>query len=172
MNPKPGTLRYAVIHEEPLWIIFERSMLIRLTEELIMKGNKTIDGRGVNVHIANGAGITIQFVSNVIIHGLHIHDIHPGVGGLIRDGHDHLGLRTMSDGDGISIFGSSNIWIDHVSMWHCKDGIIDVIEGSTAITISNSHFTDHNEVHIKHISMKNSVMNLIYVFTYESCDLY
>lgn len=38
-----------------------------------MTGDKTIDTRGASVHIANGAGITIQFVKNVIIHGLHIH---------------------------------------------------------------------------------------------------
>lgn len=146
MNPKPGTLRHAVIQKGPLWIIFARNMVIRLTEELIVTSDKTIDGRGAKVHIANGAGITLQFVKNVIIHGLHIHDIHPGQGGLIRDSIDHYGIRTASDGDGISIFGSTNIWIDHVSMWRCTDGIIDAIEGSTAITISNSHFTDHNEV--------------------------
>lgn len=55
-NPKPGTLRYGVIQKQPLWIIFARSMNIRLTQELIMQSDKTIDGRGVIVHIANGAG--------------------------------------------------------------------------------------------------------------------
>jgi len=146
VNPKPGTLRHAVIQKEPLWIIFSRSMVIRLSQELIMQGDKTIDGRGAKVHIAHGAGIMIQFVKNVIIHGLHIHDIHQGNGGMIRDSVDHYGFRMASDGDGISIFGSTNIWIDHVSMWNCKDGLIDAIEGSTGITISNCHFTDHNDV--------------------------
>ncbi|PIN16336.1 Pectate lyase [Handroanthus impetiginosus] len=145
LNPKPGTLRHAVIQKEPLWIIFERNMLIRLTQELIMASDKTIDARGATVHIAYGAGITIQFVKNVIIHGLRIHDIVPGSGGLIRDSVDHYGLRTRSDGDGISIFGSQDIWIDHVSMTQCGDGLIDAIMGSTGITISNGHFTDHNE---------------------------
>lgn len=55
-------------------------------------------------------------------------------------------MRTRSDGDGISLFTASNVWIDHVSMYRCSDGIIDAIQGSTGITISNSHFTDHNEV--------------------------
>ncbi|KAI8528481.1 hypothetical protein RHMOL_Rhmol12G0151300 [Rhododendron molle] len=145
-NPKPGTLRHAVIQEEPLWIIFAKSMVIRLNQELIMTSNKTIDARGTHVLIANGAGITIQFIQNVIIHGLHIHNIVPGSGGMIRDSVNHIGFRTMSDGDGISIFGASNIWIDHVSMSNCADGIIDAIMGSTGITISNSHFTNHNEV--------------------------
>lgn len=145
INPRPGTLRHAVIQKEPLWIIFDRSMLIVLQQELIMQGDKTIDARGQRVDIAYGAGITIQYVSNVIIHGLRIHDIVPKDGGVIRDSVDHYGFRTRSDGDGISIFGSQNVWIDHVSMTNCKDGLIDAIEGSTGITISNSHFTDHDE---------------------------
>jgi len=146
VDPKPGTLRHAVTRDGPLWIIFARSMIIRLHEELIMTSNKTIDARGANVRIANGAGITIQFVQNVIIHNIHIHNIYAGSGGLIIDSMDHVGIRTPSDGDGISIFGSSNVWLDHVSMSQCKDGLIDAIMGSTAITISNCHFTNHNEV--------------------------
>ncbi|RWW55040.1 hypothetical protein BHE74_00038336 [Ensete ventricosum] len=146
VNPKKGTLRYGVIQDRPLWIVFAHDMDIRLTEELIVNSDKTIDGRGANVQIIGGASITIQFVHNVIIHNLHIHDIKAGNGGMIRDSEHHYGLRTRSDGDGISIYGSSNIWIDHVSMSNCMDGLIDAIEGSTAITISNCHFTRHNEV--------------------------
>lgn len=52
----------------------------------------------------------------------------------------------MADGDGVSIFGSSHIWVDHNSMWNCADGLVDAVMGSTAITISNNHFTRHNEV--------------------------
>ncbi|KAA8533013.1 hypothetical protein F0562_032870 [Nyssa sinensis] len=158
-DPRPGTLRHAVIQKEPLWIIFQRPMIIRLTQELIMASDKTIDARGANVHIAYGAGITIQFINNVIIHGLHIHDIVVGTGGLIRDSVDHIGLRTKSDGDGISIFGSTNVWIDHVSMARCTDGLIDAIMGSTAITISNCHFTEHNEVTKRDYAMKGEWMN-------------
>jgi len=146
VHPKPGTLRHAVIQKEPLWIIFARSMIIRLNQELIMTSDKTIDGRGANVHIAHGAGLTLQFIKNVIIHGLHIHDIVSGNGGLIADSVDHYGIRTQSDGDAISIFGSSHIWIDHISMSKGKDGLVDVIQGSTAVTISNCHMTRHNEV--------------------------
>lgn len=146
MDPKPGTLRYAVTRNGSLWITFARSMAITLQQELIMSGDKTIDGRGVDVYISNGAGITIQFVKNVIIHGIKIYDIQVRDGGMIRDSEAHYGFRTKSDGDGISIFGASNVWVDHVSMRNCTDGLIDAIMGSTAITISNSHFTDHNEV--------------------------
>ncbi|KAF3444755.1 hypothetical protein FNV43_RR14448 [Rhamnella rubrinervis] len=145
-NPRPGTLRHAVIQKEPLWIIFARSMVIRLSKELLVASHKTIDGRGANVHVSFGAGITLQFVQNVIITNLHIHDIVATDGGTIRDSVNHIGFRTTADGDGISVFGSSNIWLDHLSMSNCQDGLIDVIQGSTGITISNSHFTHHNDV--------------------------
>ncbi|KAI3467388.1 hypothetical protein Pfo_024051 [Paulownia fortunei] len=145
-KPKPGTLRHAVIQPQPLWIIFSHHMVIKLKQELIFASDKTIDGRGVQVHIAYGAGITLQFVHNVIIHNIRIHNIFPTSGGLIRDAVDHIGLRTRSDGDAISVFSSNKIWIDHVSLSKGTDGLIDVIEGSTAVTISNCKFNHHNTV--------------------------
>ncbi|KAK7355355.1 hypothetical protein VNO80_14610 [Phaseolus coccineus] len=146
VNPKPGTLRHAVIQDRPLWIVFKRDMVIQLKQELIMNSFKTIDGRGANVHIANGACITIQFITNVIIHGLHIHDCVPTGNAMVRSSPTHFGWRTMADGDAISIFSSSHIWVDHNSLSHCADGLVDAVLGSTAITISNNHFTHHNEV--------------------------
>ncbi|KAG7020735.1 putative pectate lyase P59 [Cucurbita argyrosperma subsp. argyrosperma] len=169
VDPKPGTLRHAVVQNGPRWIIFGRSMIIRLSQELIISSNKTIDARGFNVHIAFGAGLTLQFVHNIIIHGLHIHDIISKSGGMIRDAFDHYGFRTQSDGDGISIFGGSHIWIDHVSMYNCQDGLIDAIMGSTAITISNSHFTHHNEVMLFGASdsyKEDSIMQITLAFNH------
>ncbi|KAH9681130.1 hypothetical protein WN943_029461 [Citrus x changshan-huyou] len=146
VNPKPGTLRHAVIQDKPLWIVFKRDMVIQLKQELIVNSFKTIDGRGANVHIANGGCITIQFVTNVIIHGLHVHDCKPTGNAMVRSSPTHYGWRTVADGDAISIFGSSHIWIDHNSLSHCADGLVDAVMGSTAITISNNHMTHHNEV--------------------------
>ncbi|XP_049360801.1 probable pectate lyase 8 isoform X2 [Solanum verrucosum] len=146
VNPRPGTLRHAVIQDRPLWIVFKRDMVITLKQELIMNSFKTIDGRGVNVHIANGACITVQFVTNIIIHGINIHDCKPTGNAMVRSSPSHFGWRTIADGDGISIFGSSHIWVDHNSLANCADGLIDAIMGSTAITISNNYFTHHNEV--------------------------
>ncbi|XP_009411363.2 probable pectate lyase 8 isoform X1 [Musa acuminata AAA Group] len=146
VNPRHGTLRYAVIQEEPLWIVFKRSMVITLKQELIMNSFKTIDGRGVDVHIANGACITIQFVTNIIIHGLHIHDCKPTGNAMVRSSPSHYGWRTMADGDAVSMFGASHIWVDHNSLSNCADGLVDAIMGSTAITISNNYFTHHDEV--------------------------
>ncbi|KAH9625112.1 hypothetical protein KSS87_005818 [Heliosperma pusillum] len=146
VNPKPGTLRYGVIQDEPLWIIFERDMVIKLKEELMLNSFKTIDGRGTSVHIAGGPCITIQYVTNIIVHGINVHDCKRGGNANVRDSPSHYGWRTISDGDGISIFGGSHIWIDHCSLSSCTDGLIDAIHGSTAITISNNYMTHHNKV--------------------------
>ncbi|CAH9087752.1 unnamed protein product, partial [Cuscuta europaea] len=146
VNPRNGTLRHAVTRAEPLWIIFQEDMTIRLQQELIMASVKTIDARGVKVHITGKGCITVQYVSNVIIHGLSMDGCTSGTGGMIRSSEGHYGWRTKSDGDAINIFGSSHVWIDHNTLSNCADGLVDALMGSTAITISNNHFSKHNEV--------------------------
>nr|GEZ27633.1 pectate lyase [Tanacetum cinerariifolium] len=146
VNPVPGTLRHAVIQDEPLWIIFKRDMVIQLKNELVMNSYKTIDGRGVNVHIGNGPCITIHYAKNIIIHGINIHDCKPAGNGNIRNSPHHSGWWDQSDGDGISIFNSQDIWVDHCSLSNCHDGLIDAIHGSTAITLSNNYMTHHDKV--------------------------
>ncbi|PIN17800.1 Pectate lyase [Handroanthus impetiginosus] len=126
VNPKPGTLRHATIQDEPLWIIFRGDMVIRLKQELLINSHKTIDGRGASVHIAGGPP-----------HDEHNHSRNP---------HPRLRWWDTSDGEGISIFGGTNIWIDHCSFSNCADGLIDAIHGSTSITISNNYFTHHDKV--------------------------
>lgn len=146
VNPKPGTLRYGVIQTKPLWIVFTRDMVIRLKNELIMNSFKTIDGRGAKVEIAYGPCITIQNVDHVIIHGISIHDCKPGKSGLVRSSPSHVGHRQGSDGDAISIFASSHVWVDHCYLAQSADGLIDVIHASTAVTISNNYFSQHDKV--------------------------
>ncbi|KAF5794578.1 putative pectate lyase [Helianthus annuus] len=130
-NPQPGTLRHAVIQSEPLWIIFAHDMHINLKTELIVSSTKTIDGRGAMVHITGKGCIAIEHVENIIIHGLYIHDCEPS---------------GKSDGDGLAIKGIRNLWIDHCSFARCMDGLVDITEGSTAVTVTNSYFTEHNKV--------------------------
>ncbi|KAH9327303.1 hypothetical protein KI387_007481, partial [Taxus chinensis] len=145
VNPKLGTLRYGVIQSSPMWIIFERDMFIRLKSELIMNSYKTIDGRGANVRIGRGPCITVQFVSHVIIHGVNIHDCVPSQPGMVRSSPNHVGHRLATDGDAIDIFGSNHIWIDHCTLSRSADGLVDVIYSSTAITVSNCFFHDHDK---------------------------
>lgn len=146
INPKQGTLRYGAIRSEPLWIVFSRNMNIQLKQELIMNSYKTIDGRGNNVHISGGAGLTLQFVNNIIIHNVHIHDVKVTGPADVRSSPSHYGSRGKSDGDGINIFGSHDIWVDHCYFANCADGLVDVIQGSTDVTISNSYFENHDKV--------------------------
>ncbi|XP_043689368.1 putative pectate lyase 2 [Telopea speciosissima] len=146
INPKPGTLRYGAIQTEPLWIIFDRDMVIKLQNELMVNSYKTIDGRGAKVEIAYGPCITVQGVSHVIIHGISVHDCIPGKPGMVRSSPTHVGQRLGSDGDAITVFASSNVWIDHCYLARCADGLTDVTHGSTAVTISNNYFTQHNKV--------------------------
>jgi pectate lyase len=146
VNPSSGTLRYGVIQDEPLWIIFKQDMMIQLKEELIMNSFKTLDGRGSNVHIAGGACLTVQYISNIIVHGIHIHDCKSTGPATVRSTPQHFGYRGTTDGDAISVYGSKDIWIDHNYFSNCADGLTDITEGSTAVTISNNYFTNHDKV--------------------------
>jgi pectate lyase len=82
----------------------------------------------------------------VIVHGISIHNCTPSVPGRVDNSFGHAGKREGSDGDGISVFASSDIWIDHCYLARCADGLIDVIHASTRVTISNNYFTDHDKV--------------------------
>ncbi|KAK2992503.1 hypothetical protein RJ640_005650 [Escallonia rubra] len=146
VNPTPGTLRYGAIQTKPLWIIFDRDMVIKLKNELLVTSYKTLDGRGAKVEITDGPCITLEGVSHVIIHGLSIHDCTPGKPGMVRSSLEHVGHRLRSDGDAISVFAASNIWIDHCYLARCTDGLVDIIHASTGITVSNNYLTQHDKV--------------------------
>lgn len=96
----------------------------------MVTSDKTIDARGANVHISNGAQITIQFAKNVIIHGLHVHGNKRRSSGMIWL------CWSLRDPDAERRRRNIHVWIDHVSLFNCDDGLIDAIQGSTAITIS------------------------------------
>ncbi|GJP35948.1 hypothetical protein CLOM_g20488 [Closterium sp. NIES-68] len=55
VNPKQGMLRHAIIQDEALWIVFERDMVFdKLSAEMMVNSDKTIDARGRAVVIQNG----------------------------------------------------------------------------------------------------------------------
>ncbi|PWA50878.1 pectin lyase fold/virulence factor, AmbAllergen [Artemisia annua] len=145
-NPQPGTLRHAVIQAEPLWIIFDKDMHINLKNQLIVSSSKTIDGRGAIVHVTGKGCILIENVGNIIIHGLYIHDCEPSGEAKLRVSPTNIVGKGKSDGDGLTIRGVRNLWIDHCSFARCTDGLVDITEGSTAVTVSNSYFTEHDKV--------------------------
>ncbi|KAG4150049.1 hypothetical protein ERO13_D05G371471v2, partial [Gossypium hirsutum] len=52
VNPKPRTLRHAVIQKRPLWIIFAPDMNIKLSQELMVKSHKAIDMETLKIIMA------------------------------------------------------------------------------------------------------------------------
>nr|XP_043611919.1 pectate lyase 1-like [Erigeron canadensis] len=173
-NPKEGTLRFGVTQNRSLWIIFEKDMVITLTHELVVQCDKTIDGRGAKVEIT-GAGFTLYEVQNVIVHGIHIHDIKKTPGGMIKNSDGPPGFRHESDGDAFCITASSKIWIDHCSLSKGVDGLIDVTLGSTAITISNCKFTHHHKLILLgandgHHHDKHMLATVAFNWFAEGCD--
>ncbi|KAJ9551101.1 hypothetical protein OSB04_015146 [Centaurea solstitialis] len=145
-KPKEGTLRWAASRTKPLWIIFDKDMVITLKNELVVASDKTIDGRGVKVEICKGSSLTLYEVKNVIVHGLNIHDTIPTPAATIATGEGPPIPRFKSDGDGIMVYGSCKIWIDHCTFAHGSDGLVDVTMGSTMVTISNCKFSNHDTV--------------------------
>jgi pectate lyase len=143
-NPAPGTLRYGVTRNGPLWITFAKSMTVQLKAELWVSSYKTIDGRGVQVHIHTQ--VTIKQVSNVIIHGIYVHDVKPSAGATIRVSPTQVVHHGPTEGDALHIWGSHDVWVDHVYLARATDGLCDITKGSTDVTVSNSYLEQHDKV--------------------------
>ncbi|ERN03958.1 probable pectate lyase P56 [Amborella trichopoda] len=127
-NPKPGTIRHALrqASQSPwgLWIKFSYSMEIALTQNLFMASNTTIDGRDAYVTIT-GWTLVVEGVKNVILH--------------------NFAVANVPESDTVHILsGSSLIWVDHISSWNSELGLVSVVQGSTDVTISNCHLSNHN----------------------------
>jgi pectate lyase len=131
----PGSLRSFAEAEGAQWIVFDVSGTIALQSEIRVKSNKTIDGRGQNIVIANRGFILGRWhavgntTDNVIIHNISIKNV---------------------ANDGISIAeDASNIWVDHVTFDTPGDESVhigsdggDGYNGAPprAITLSWNHF--------------------------------
>lgn len=71
MNPKPGTLRYAMTNiGGKKWVTFERDMKIKLQRPLLVSSFTTIDGRGASIHIAGSACLLLQRVCNIFSYNM------------------------------------------------------------------------------------------------------
>ena len=53
--------------------------------------------------------------------------------------------RVIGLGGAVNIFNGKHIWVDHVSFSKCDDGLIDAVESSSMITISNNYMTQHDK---------------------------
>lgn len=123
----PGSLRNGCRRKEPLWIVFEISGTILLSSYLNVSSYKTIDGRGQRIKL-KGKGLRLKECEHVIVCNL---EFEGGRG---------------PDVDGIQIKpNSKHIWIDRCSLRDYDDGLIDITRGSTDITISRCHFSQHDK---------------------------
>ncbi|XP_061375156.1 probable pectate lyase 16 [Gastrolobium bilobum] len=175
INPKPGTLRYGAsrIHGK-VWITFQRDMQIRLERPLLISSFTTIDGRGVDVHIANNACLMIYKASNIIIHGIRIHHCRPQAPGMVMDPNGKVIPLGQVDGDAIRLVTASKIWIDHNTLSDCQDGLLDVTRGSTDVTVSNNWFREQNKVMLLghddgYVRDKNMKVTVVYNYFGPDC---
>ncbi|MEM9187632.1 MAG: polysaccharide lyase family 1 protein [Myxococcota bacterium] len=103
--------------------MFEVTGEIALRSQVRVGNDQTIDGRGQQV-VLTGRGLRISGRRNVVIHNLEIR---------------------ACEGDAISVYQSEGVWIDHVSLSDCRDGLIDITEQSTDVTVSWSRLHNHNK---------------------------
>ncbi|XP_054786037.1 putative pectate lyase 11 [Prosopis cineraria] len=147
INPKLGTLRYgASMIQGKAWITFQRDMHIKLLRPLFISSFTAIDGRGVNVHIADNACLMIFKETNIIIHGIRIHHCRPQAAGMVMGPKGKVIQVGQVDGDAIRLVTANKVWIDHNTLYNCQDGLLDVTRGSTNVTISNNWFKDQDKV--------------------------
>lgn len=135
-NPTPGTLRWALQRDEPSIIRFGVNGTIPLSENILVGSNKTIDGRGAEI-VLTQSGLNIKDKENIIIANIAL------TNGFSVD--DHEFADEEGAGDAINVSNSQNIWIHHVSASKYYDGLIDIINGSSGITVSWSELSEHNK---------------------------
>jgi pectate lyase len=125
LDDGPGTLRDCLSAGQRI-VTFAVAGTIQLSSQLSVRGSSiTIDGfsapsPGITLR---GWGVNIWDVHDVIVRGLRIRDA-----GLKRG-------KTSHDCIGVNGPGAYNIVIDHVSIYNCGDGGIDISSGPKNITI-------------------------------------
>ncbi|KAK2397876.1 putative pectate lyase [Trifolium repens] len=113
---------------------------------LLISSFTTIDGRAVNIHIANNACLMIFKATNIIIHSIRVHHCKAQAPGMVMGPNGKVIHLGQVDGDAIRLVTASKIWIDHNTLYECEDGLLDVTRGSTNVTISNNWFREQDKV--------------------------
>ena len=120
-----GSLRDCAGNSSPTWIVFDVSGNIDLSSAIRLRSNTTIDGRGQDVAI-RGFGLQLRRIENVVLHNLRFSEGSDDAI-MIRDGTDH-------------------VWVDHVSLSGFGDGLIDITNAATDVTVSWCELTGHDKV--------------------------
>jgi pectate lyase len=122
-----GTLYYGLTEDGPLWITFARDMTVRPIHDLLVHSHmhKTVDGRGAAVVAGDGGGcLTIHNVHHPRNHSARLQARAGGERRLVRQRRQH-------------VFRATNVWIDRYTVDYCTDGLIDVMEASTRVTLNH-----------------------------------
>ncbi|KFK24204.1 hypothetical protein AALP_AAs54344U000100, partial [Arabis alpina] len=121
-------------------------MKINLHKPLLISSFTTLDGRGVSVHISGPACLLVYKATDVIIHGLKIHDCKPQPPSSVMGPDSKIIQLGHVDGDAIGLLGARKVWIDHNTLYDCEDGLLDVTQGTTDVTVSNNWFRNQDKV--------------------------
>ncbi|XP_058781962.1 probable pectate lyase 4 [Vicia villosa] len=176
INPKLGTLRYgASVIQGKVWITFQKDMNIRLVKPLLISSFTTIDGRGVNIHIADNACLMIFKATNIIIHSIRIHHCKAQAPGMVMGPNGKVIHLGPVDGDAIRLVTASKVWIDHNTLYDCEDGLLDVTRGSSNVTISNNWFREQDKVMLLghddgYVRDKNMKVTVVYNYFGPNCN--
>lgn len=117
---------------------------IKPTKRVDIGSNTSLLGYGAGANIT-GVGLNVNGSDNVIIR--------------------NLGIRFIDDNDGITIWNSTRVWIDHNEFESriseeigpdFYDGQCDIVRGSSWITVSWNYFHDHWKVSACNISPVNA----------------
>ncbi|WP_460515125.1 pectinesterase family protein [Flindersiella endophytica] len=122
---------------EPLTIVVRGEIQVEPFGSMIrVASNKTIVGLGPRAALVGG-GLFLDGVHNVIVRNLTFRDSYVPA--------DWDGKSADNDNDGIRLDTSSHVWIDHNEFARLGDGLVDVRQDSTAVTLSWNRFLDHNK---------------------------
>jgi pectate lyase len=132
---EPGTLRWALEQDKPAIVRFAINGVIKLKDDINVRSNKTLDGRGADITLTEN-GLNIEDVENVIITNIKI-----------TDGRQYGSkeCNLPSTGDAIQIRNSKKVWIHHVSLSSFCDGLTDIVNGSSEVTVSWSRYENHSK---------------------------
>jgi len=96
--------------------------------------NKTILGLGANSGFSGN--LICRFEKNIVLQNLNF-----------------TNPNSVGDGDGLTLYGSTNVWVTHCTFRQCGDGSLDITHGADNITVSWCKFlytsnTGHNFVNL------------------------
>ena len=124
-----GSLREAAEKPGPAIVVFAVSGRIALREPVSVASDLTVDGRGADVTIV-GKGLMVDGASNIVVRNLRL-----------RGSPD-----SDSNDDAIAVSGGAKgVWIDHMDLAGFKDGLIDVTQGATGVTLSWNKLAEHGK---------------------------